>query len=157
MKNILILLIISTSGYSQHIAYRQSSSSYGVSMSIPLNTQSKGSLFMIMQKERTQNVAMVNYVEGFNLWKFNIFVGAGVHIGNRQAMNWKRDGNTIFLAGVCAIGGIKYTYNNVFISADITPRVDLPLFGGCEMHRYCGESSVGSVNFSIGLNLKQRQ
>lgn len=157
MKYLILLFLSSTTyglTYGQQLSVRKSNTSTGLALSVPLNTASKGSLMMAFVKEHDRNLTYFNYVEKIQLKRLSIYGGVGVHLGNRQTLNWKRDANTIFLAGACAVGGVQYSVHNFFIGADIMPRVDVPLFGGCEMHRYCGESSIGSVNFSIGLNLK---
>lgn len=156
MKKIAILLIlISCKAGAQQISFRKSNTSTAVSLSVPLHTATNGSLMVTIAKEPDRNLTYFNYVEKLINWKgMSVYGGAGIQMGSRQTLSWKRDANSIFLAGVCAIGGIQYSFNNMFIGADIMPRVDIPVFGGCEEHRYCSESRVGSVNFSIGLNLK---
>lgn len=147
---IILFLFLSLTTQGQHISYRQSTTSKGISMSVPLKT---GSLFCVISKETDRNLTYVNYVEESTIGKLSFYYGAGLHFGSRQTLNWKKDANSIFLAGATCIGGVKFTYNNLFISADLTPRVDFPFFGGCEMHRYCSEHKLGSVNFSLGLKL----
>lgn len=154
MKNLLILIFLFKTASAQHIAYRQSATSKGISMSIPLNTQTKGSLHCIISKEHDRNISYVNYVEKVNLNNFYLYAGAGIHFGNMQTMNYKRDAGSIFLAGPCGIVGAYYQFNNIFIGADMVPRMDAPFFGGCMEHEYCKEATLGSVNFTIGIKLK---
>lgn len=156
MKQITILFIlISCKVSAQQISFRQSATSTAVSLSAPLHTATNGSLMVTIAKEPDRNLTYFNYVETLiKLKNFSVYGGAGLQMGSRQTLSWKRDANTIFLAGVCAVGGVQYKFNNVFVGADLMPRVDIPVFGGCEEHRYCSESRIGSVNFSIGLNLK---
>ena len=150
MKQILILILLVQTAHAQ-ISIRKSSSSTGMALTIPVNTQSKGSLMWVVAKEHDRNLTYLNYIETIKFKNFSLYGGAGIHLGSRQTINYDRDANSIFLAGVSAVGGISYSLNKFFIGVDIMPRVDAPFFGGCEMHKYCSESTLNSVNFTIGI------
>jgi hypothetical protein len=152
----LCLLLASNFIFGQSFSYRKSTEATGIRLAIPVNTHTKGDVSLILTKEGDRNLAYIHYIENLNVFKgFDLYGGAGIHLGTRYIMNWKQDGNTIFLLGGTLILGAKYTIGKtVFIAADITPRVDLPLFGDCYLHRNCGQQYVGNVNFSIGINLK---
>ena len=158
MKKILVLLLllVNESSFSQQFSIRHSSSSNGMMISCPVNTITKGNINVILAKEGHRHLAYIHYTEKMKLTKWMYaYGGAGVHVGTRNVINYDRDGYTIFLAGATAIGGIKINITpSLFTSADITPRVDFPFFGGCEMHKHCGQAQVGNINFSIGVNLK---
>jgi hypothetical protein len=105
-------------------------------------------------KSQDRNLISGMYVEDIAHYKnFSFYGGAGIHAGVRYELNWKRDGNTIFLAGVTGIVGIRYNLKGFFIGADINPRTDIPIFGGCVEHKYCSEDYFGGVNLSIGVKL----
>jgi hypothetical protein len=150
MKQTLIILFLFSTAHGQ-IAVRKSTTSTGMSLTIPVPTQSKGSLMWVVAKEQDRNLTYLNYIEKIQVKNFSLYGGAGIHLGSRQTLNWKQDANSIFLAGFSAVGGIAYQFNRFFVGMDIMPRVDLPVFGGCEMHRYCSEAKLNSVNFTIGI------
>jgi hypothetical protein len=158
MKQVLIILliIVSNTSLGQHIGVRYSTQSKGISMSVPVGTLSKGSIMATFAGEGDRRLAYFHYTEKLKITK-NLygFGGAGIHMGAREVLSFKRDANTIFLAGFTGVLGVKYNVKETFyIAADVMPRTDIPLFGGCEEHKYCNESSFGSINFSIGINLK---
>lgn len=159
MKQILttLLLIISSTSFGQHVGVRYSPQSTGISMSVPVGTVSKGSIMAVFAKEDDRMLGYFHYTEKLKVTK-NLYAygGAGIHMGAREVLAFKRDANTIFLAGFTGVIGMKYNIKElVYVSADIMPRMDLPLFGGCiEHNKYCKESSFGGINFSIGINLK---
>lgn len=165
-KLILSMLLMATSFvYGQSIGLRYSAQASGISMSVPLQLRgaiTKGSVSASLMREGDRNIIYFHYSEKLNQFvKLNLiknlytFVGAGLHMGVRETTSYKGDANTIFLAGATAVVGVKYDIKDVvYISADMMPRFDFPFFGGCEMHKKCGEMKIGAVNFSIGVNLK---
>lgn len=158
MKQILttLLLIISSTSFGQHIGVRYSPQSKGITMSVPVGTVSKGSIMAVFAKEGDRMLGYFHYTEKLKITK-NLYGygGAGIHMGAREVLSFKRDANTIFLAGFTGVLGIKYNIKeSIYISSDIMPRTDIPIFGGCMEHEHCKESSFGGINFSIGINLK---
>lgn len=149
---LLILVLLSSTAYGQ-MSIRKGHQSTGLSITIPVSTAYKGSLIWTISKEHDRNLTYLNYTESIRIKNLSLTGGAGIHLGSRQTLNWKQDANSIFLAGFSAYGSITYQLNSLIIGADIIPRVDLPIFGGCEMHKYCSESTINSINFTIGLKL----
>lgn len=158
MKNLtlIVLFLITLPGYSQRMGVKYSSAGASLMMSVPVNTATNGNIMLTVGKEHDRRLGYVQYIESFKINKLlSLYYGIGVHFGNRQTLNYKRDGNTTFLAGPSAIGGIRLNVNKtLFISTDVMPRTDIPIFGGCEEHRYCSESTIGAVNLSVGISLK---
>ena len=149
MKQLFILILMS-----------QSAISNGQSLSVRYSNQSQflaiqqGQVMIQAGKSKDRNLLSGMYVEDIATYKnFSLYGGAGTHAGVRYELNWKQDGNTIFLAGVTGILGIRYDYRGIFIGADINPRTDIPIFGGCHEHKYCSEDYFGGVNLSIGVKL----
>lgn len=120
----------------------------GLQMFVPA---AKGEMSLIFSKESNRKLVYAHYSESIKFKNFALFGGAGIHAGACQTLRFKQDAETIFLAGVTAIGGIRYSYKKIMLQADMLPRTDLPLFGGCMEHRYCSESDM---NFSLSLNIK---
>lgn len=158
MKFVLTLCLLLTSNliFGQSFSYRHSANSNGVRLEAPINTVTKGTVSLILTKEGERSLTYIHYTEKLNVWKgLDLYGGAGMHLGIRRILNWKRDGYNIFLVGGTLILGAKYTIGNtVFVAADITPRVDLPITGDCYRHQNCGDQYGGNINFSIGINLK---
>lgn len=159
MKQFLIAILIlsNIALFGQHVGVRYSPQSTGISMSVPVGTVSRGSIMAVFAKEGDRRLGYFHYIEKLKVTK-NLYAygGAGIHMGAREVLSFKKDANTIFLAGFTGVIGMKYNIKElVYVSADIMPRMDLPLFGGCiEHNKYCKESSFGGINFSIGINLK---
>lgn len=167
MKQTLIILLtlISSVSFGQHVGVRYSPQSTGISMSVPLQLKgaiNKGVVSAAFMQEGDRRLVYLHYTEKLDQFiKLNLiknlhgFGGVGLHIGAREVLSYKKDAQTIFLAGATAVVGLKYNIKEVvYISADMMPRVDFPFFGGCDMHKHCGDMKIGSVNFSIGINLK---
>lgn len=162
MKTIyLITFLLVTNGlYSQSIGIRMAKHTKGMSFSLPVKTLSgtnaDSRLLCMILDDEDRHITSLQYVENLITYKkFNVYAGAGVHAGIRYVLNWKQDGNTIFLMGPTAIAGVKYTpVKALSFSADINPRTDFPWFGGCYMHPHCSESYLGNINLSLQINLK---
>lgn len=160
-----LLTLITFSSYGQHFGLRYSTNSYGISMSVPFklkNAVTQGNISGSFMKEKDRMITYLHYTEKLNQFAKFISIknlesygGFGLHMGNRQVLSYKKDAYSIFLAGATAVLGIKYNVKKVaYVSVDVMPRVDFPFLGGCEMHKHCGEATIGNVNLSLGINLK---
>lgn len=145
MKKVLILLLFPIALKAQYAGIRTN----GIQMYVPMI---KGSLSLTLTKEKDRHLSYIHYSESIKLKSFEFFGGAGIHLGARNVLSFKEDSRSIFLAGFTAIGGIRYTYKRIILQTDITPRTDLPLFGGCFMHKYCKESAI-PYSFSVNIKL----
>lgn len=110
-----------------------------------------GNVAIHLTREGNHDLMYVFYRESINLKSLELYAGVGVHIGPRYSQNYKGDGSTAFLAGSACLFGTRYWFNKVGIGAEILPRVDFPFFGGCEMHKHCGEQAAHS---SLTLSIK---
>lgn len=140
----LILFLLPLSLNAQYAGIRTN----GVQMYVPA---SSGLVSLTLTKEHDRKLAYVHYSEFIKLNNFELFGGAGIHAGARLVTRFKQDAQSIFLAGFSAIGGMRYTLKRVVFQVDVTPRTDLPVFGGCMMHEYCKESALP---YSASLNIK---
>ena len=150
MKNLLTFILISQCAISsgQSLAIRYAATSQTLVLK-------QNNLMFSAGQSKDRNLISGMYVEDIATYKnFSLYGGAGIHAGVRYELNWKQDGNTIFLAGVTGILGIRYDYRGIFIGADINPRTDLPVFGGCVEHKYCSEDYFGGVGLTMGVKLK---
>lgn len=143
MKKLIILLFPLSVG-AQHFGIRTN----GIQMYVPAIN---GSLSLTLTKEADRKLAYVHYSESIKLNNFELFGGAGIHAGARNILRFKQDAQSIFLAGFSAIGGMRYTLKRFVFQVDVTPRTDLPVFGGCMEHEYCKESALP---YSASLNIK---
>ena len=110
-----------------------------------------GQISMTLTKEQDRKLAYFHYSESIKLNNFELFGGVGIQAGARNVLRFKRDAESIFLAGFSAIGGMRYTLKRVIFQVDVTPRTDLPVFGGCMEHEYCKESALP---YSASINIK---
>ena len=149
MKPILFLILMSQSAISNAQSLSVCCSKTAQSLAITQNH-----LMVQVGKSKDRNLVSGMYVEDLANYKnFFLYAGVGIHAGVRYELNWKQDGNTIFLAGVTGILGMRYDFKGLFIGADINPRTDIPVFGGCVEHKYCSEDYFGGVSLSIGVKL----
>lgn len=156
MKTIFFTLLtfLSITCFSQKFSFRYSFNDLkALGLSVPLNNVTHGSLMMVFSSEDDRQLVYCHYSErtkvSNNLY---LYGGAGIHLGSRQVLRYKMDAHSIFLSGATATVGFEYNFGRVFLAADVMPRVDFPFFGGCEMHKHCGEATFGSLNLSTGIN-----